>query len=187
MLECGGRCERVGRGLSRVASVQAGAPVRSRLVRRVGAGITSKSREPRLAALESGDLRLSEPQCLPRAREAIVPTDKLVGYALNPRHPRGRHKARVFAAALGIRQSEWRCLHDQLLQAVVDAAVRGRRITPHGVLYDVVVFVDGLNGATRRVATIWLVAGERRRGSSRRGWTLHDRLPESSGDGRFAT
>jgi uncharacterized protein DUF6883 len=98
---------------------------------------------------------------LPRAREAVIPTDKLAGYALDPEHPRGRHKARVFAAALGIRQSDWRYLHDQLLEAVADAEVRGTRITPHGVLYDVVVLIDGLNGATQRVATIWLVAGDR--------------------------
>jgi hypothetical protein len=98
---------------------------------------------------------------LPRAEEAVIPTDKLVGYALDPEHPRGRHKARVFAAALGIRRSDWRYLHDQLLHAVVDAEVRGTRITPHGVLYDVVVLIDGLNGATQPVATIWLVAGDR--------------------------
>jgi hypothetical protein len=98
---------------------------------------------------------------LPRAREAVIPTDKLVGYALDPAHPRGRHKARVFAAALGISQSDWRYLHDQLLQAIVNAEVRGTRITPHGVLYDVVVLLDGLNGATQRVATIWLVVGDR--------------------------
>jgi hypothetical protein len=98
---------------------------------------------------------------LPRAREAVIPTDKLVGYALDPQHPRGRHKARVFAAALGIRQSHWRYLHDQILEAIVDAEVRGIRITPHGVLYDIVVFIDGVNGATHRVATIWLVAGDR--------------------------
>lgn len=98
---------------------------------------------------------------LPRAREAVIPTDKLVGYALDPEHPRGRHKARVFAAALGIRQWDWRYLHDQILQTVVDAEVRGTRITPHGVLYDVVVLIDGRNGATQRVATIWLIAGDR--------------------------
>jgi hypothetical protein len=30
------------------------------------------------------------------------------------------------------------------------------------MLYDVVVLIEGLNGATQRVATIWLVAGDRR-------------------------
>jgi hypothetical protein len=100
---------------------------------------------------------------LPRARDAVIPTDKLVAYALDPDHPRGRHKARVFAAVLGIGKSDWQYLRDQLLEAVVDADVRGTRITAHGVLYDVLVLVDGLNGATQRVATIWLVAGIARR------------------------
>jgi hypothetical protein len=30
-------------------------------------------------------------------------------------------------------------------------------MTPFGVLYEVVVHVDGLNGATMPVATIWIV------------------------------
>jgi hypothetical protein len=66
----------------------------------------------------------------------------------------------VFAAALGIDKADWQYLRDQILDAVVDADVRGTRITPHGVLYDVLVLVDGLNGATQRVATMWLVAGD---------------------------
>lgn len=98
---------------------------------------------------------------VPRAREAVIPTNKLVGYALNPKHPRGRHKARVFASALGIRQADWRYLREQLLNGIVDAPVRGTRITPFGVLYDVVVLVDGLNGATTPVVTIWLVEADR--------------------------
>jgi len=84
-----------------------------------------------------------------------------VRYALNPVHPRGRHKARVFASALGIRQADWHYLHEQLLEGVVEAPVRGTRITPFGVLYDLVVMIDGLNGATSPVATVWLVVGDR--------------------------
>lgn len=98
---------------------------------------------------------------LPRGREAVIPTAKLVGYAFDPDHPRGRHKARVFAAALSIERSDWRYLHEQVLEAVVDAPVRGTRITPFGVIYDVVVQIDGLNGATHPVATIWLVEAQR--------------------------
>jgi hypothetical protein len=116
---------------------------------------------------------------LPRAREAVIPTDKLVSYALNPDHPRGRHKARVFRSALGIGSGDWRYLHDQLLAAVVGAPVRATRITPFGVLYDVVVLIDGLNGRPIRsprsgwsnvtVPRVW----------SRPGWTSHDRLRQS--------
>ncbi len=39
---------------------------------------------------------------LPNSDRAVVDIAKLRDYCLNPAHPRGRHKARVFAAALGL-------------------------------------------------------------------------------------
>ena len=90
-----------------------------------------------------------------------MPEAKLAGYALDPSHPRGRHKARVFSSALGIEQIDWRCLRDQLIEGVVEAPVLGTRVTPHGVLYEVMVLVDGLNGTTAPVAAIWIVEDDR--------------------------
>ena len=89
-----------------------------------------------------------------------MPREKLERYLLNPEHEVGRHKARVFASALGIRQRDWEYLRDQLQTAVVDAAVGSVRETPWGRLYEVVVAVSGLNGERHRVMTVWLVAGE---------------------------
>ncbi|MDQ3675394.1 MAG: hypothetical protein M3401_01110 [Actinomycetota bacterium] len=86
-----------------------------------------------------------------------MPEEKLAGYALDPAHPRGRHKSRVFSSALGIEQTDWRYLRDQLIEHIVDAAVLGTRITPFGVLYEVMVLVDGLNGKTAPVAAIWII------------------------------
>jgi hypothetical protein len=100
------------------------------------------------------------PPRVPRAAEAVLPEDKLAGYALDPAHPRGRHKARVFSSALGIEQENWRYLRDQLADGIVGAAVEGMRITPFGLLYETVVLVDGLNGATVPVAAIWIIEGE---------------------------
>jgi hypothetical protein len=37
------------------------------------------------------------------------------------------------------------------------APLPATRIRPFGVLYDVVVLIDGLNGSTYPVATVWLV------------------------------
>ena len=39
---------------------------------------------------------------LSSAQHAVVDPAKLRDYCLNPKHPRGRHKARVFAASLGM-------------------------------------------------------------------------------------
>jgi hypothetical protein len=97
---------------------------------------------------------------LPRADRAVVPREKLEDYLLNPEHEVGRHKARVFASALGIRQSDWEYLRDQLQAGVVDAPSSSLRGTPWGRLYEVVLAVDGLNDQTRRVMTAWFVAGD---------------------------
>lgn len=89
-----------------------------------------------------------------------MPREKLARYLLDPEHEVGRHKARVFASALGIRQRDSEYLRDQLQIAVVDAPVSSVRETPWGGLHEVVLPVDGLNGQTHRVMTVWLVAGE---------------------------
>jgi hypothetical protein len=65
----------------------------------------------------------------------------------------------VFQAALGIGQADWPYLRDRILDGLIGASVRGTRTTPFGVQYEVVVLVEGLNGATHPVATIWLVDG----------------------------
>ena len=100
---------------------------------------------------------MPDPPRLPRASEARIPTEKLVAYALDPSHERGQHKARVFASALGITARDWRYLHDQILDSLADGIVRGTRVTPFGVAYEVVVIVDGLNGRTAPVVTTWMV------------------------------
>jgi hypothetical protein len=53
---------------------------------------------------------------LPNSSKAVVEIEKLRDYSLNPDHPVGRHKARVFRAALGItlKDAEW--LRDRALE-----------------------------------------------------------------------
>lgn len=105
---------------------------------------------------------MTEPVRLPRAREATIPTAKLASYALDPSHERGRHKARVFASALGITASDWRYLDDQILAQLHEREVRSTQITPFGIAYEAIVMVDGLNGRTVPVVTTWMVAPDSR-------------------------
>jgi hypothetical protein len=51
---------------------------------------------------------------LPNGERAVVDLAKLRDYCLNPAHPRGRHKARVFVSALGLTAE-----HAEELQAVL--------------------------------------------------------------------
>jgi len=54
---------------------------------------------------------------LPGGDRAIVDIAKLRDYCLNPGHPRGRHKARVFASTLGLTPSDAGLLRENLLRA----------------------------------------------------------------------
>jgi len=56
------------------------------------------------------------------ADRAVVPREKVEGYLLNPQHEVGRHKARMFAAALGIHQDDWAYLRDQLQAGIIGAS-----------------------------------------------------------------
>jgi hypothetical protein len=55
---------------------------------------------------------------IPHADYAVVDIRKLRDYCLNPLHDEGKHKARVFAAALGMIGADAERLRDILLQAV---------------------------------------------------------------------
>lgn len=61
---------------------------------------------------------------LPHAERAVVDERKLRDYCLSPDHPRGKHKARVFAAALGLTAND----AEELRQALLSAALTGEAV-----------------------------------------------------------
>jgi hypothetical protein len=54
---------------------------------------------------------------LPSSDKATLDLRKIEDYCLNPSHPRGRHKARVFREALDLQRSDASWLRDTLLAA----------------------------------------------------------------------
>ncbi len=61
---------------------------------------------------------------LPENEKAIVDIAKLRDYCLNPNHPVGKHKAKVFASALGFTVKDAGRLRQMLLNAaLLDQAV----------------------------------------------------------------
>lgn len=64
---------------------------------------------------------------LPGSERAEVDHRKLADYCLSPTHPVGKHKALVFASALGLTSSEAGTLREWLLHAAATGdAVEGR-------------------------------------------------------------
>jgi hypothetical protein len=98
-------------------------------------------------------------ELLPRPEDAYGVEDKLAAYSLNPDHPRGGSKARVFASALAITADDVVYLADALrtgIRSVTISAVRERG--EHGVHCEVIVPVRGLRNrddAEARVLTAW--------------------------------
>jgi hypothetical protein len=103
---------------------------------------------------------MADAENLPHAERAVVPREKLEGYLLNLGHEVGRHKARVFGAALGIHRGDWEYLRDRLIEGIAAVPVSAVREAPWGRLYEVVVPIEGLNDRTRRVMTVWLVESD---------------------------
>jgi hypothetical protein len=72
---------------------------------------------------------------LTNADRAVVEIGKLRDYCLNPDHPRGRHKARVFAATLGLGTTDAERLRDTLLRAAVEGDVTPGEVDRYGRRY----------------------------------------------------
>ena len=60
---------------------------------------------------------------LPAGGNAVVDVAKIRDYCLNPAHPRGRHKARVFASTLGLTPTDAEFLCNELRRGQVGTVV----------------------------------------------------------------
>lgn len=93
---------------------------------------------------------------LPNDHLAVVDPRKLVDYCLNPSHEEGRHKARVFASALGIgpEDADWLCKEILVAIASADAAVES--VGPYGMRYVVDIEIRRQDQVAW-VRTAWMV------------------------------
>ena len=80
---------------------------------------------------------------------------KLSAYALDPDHPRGGDKARVFASALGLGPQDAGWLRDQVMQQLPTVSALVKPGTEYGQRFDALVPVTGRNGRTVAVKTVW--------------------------------
>src|SRR3954454_1850915 len=93
---------------------------------------------------------------LPNPEHAVVELAKLSDYCLNPDHPRGRHKARVFASALGLTTADAGRLRDILLAVALDHDATPTDRDSYGQRYVMDFTMEGTDGP-RRVRSSWIV------------------------------
>lgn len=98
---------------------------------------------------------------MPGGNNAIVDREKLTGYCLNPEHPRGKHKARVFATALGFTAENADELRAALLRAAATADAQPAGSDRFGDRYVLEFEMEGPQGKGI-VRSTWIV----RRGES---------------------
>ena len=96
---------------------------------------------------------------LPNADRAVVDIAKLRDYSLNPAHPEGKHKARVFRAALGLTVDDVERLREMLLEAILISEVTPRSDTLYGKRFIVDFDVTGSQGSVT-VRSAWMIRND---------------------------
>lgn len=97
------------------------------------------------------------PNALPNYKGARIERRKLETYALNPSHPEGRHKARVFRRVLGFEQEHWRLFAQNILDELPyhEAILTGEG--KFGKKYILYLPIRGVNERTASVLTVWII------------------------------
>ena len=93
---------------------------------------------------------------LPNPERAVVDIHKLRNYCLSPEHRRGCHKARVFAASLGLTIADAGYLREALLAAVRENEAVPTEQDEYGKRYVVDFKASGLAGQAV-VRSSWII------------------------------
>jgi hypothetical protein len=93
---------------------------------------------------------------IPHADRAEVSLRKLRDYCLNPQHDEGKHKARVFASALGMTAADAETLRELLLEAVRTQDARTGYLDAYGQRYTLDVLVEW-HGRRAMIRSGWII------------------------------
>ena len=93
---------------------------------------------------------------LPSAEIAFIDDRKLIDYCLSESHPVGKHKARVFMAALGFSLSNFHDLRESILNEILENDAILTEINQYGTLYVVDVTVKN-PPKQAKVRTSWII------------------------------
>lgn len=94
---------------------------------------------------------------LPNFENAVIDIAKLRDYCLNPNHRRGQHKARVFAAALGLSAANAEELQDAITKAISNEEAMVTKGDQYGQRYVVDFNMQRMDEQQARVRTTWII------------------------------
>jgi hypothetical protein len=93
---------------------------------------------------------------LPNGEEAVVEIEKLTQYCLSRSHPRGRHKARVFFAALAVSVEQAEELRAVLLSAASQAEATKSYVDEFGTRF-VIDFIWRREDRNALIRSSWII------------------------------
>jgi hypothetical protein len=93
---------------------------------------------------------------LPNFAQAVVDIAKLTDYSLNPLHDVGKHKARVFRAALGLTVADATWLREKVLEAAYNIEAVTAPTSLFGEKY-IIDFTVVREQRRARVRTSWII------------------------------
>lgn len=93
---------------------------------------------------------------LPNAEKAVVDLHKLTDYCLNPNHMRGKHKAHLFEAVLGITMADAEMLQTALLAAALNEEAELGEKDDYGQRYTVDFTMKGNTGEAV-IRSAWII------------------------------
>jgi hypothetical protein len=96
---------------------------------------------------------------LPDADRAVVDIEKLRDYSLNPNHPEGKHKARVFLAALGFNTDDAERLRELVIEAISETEATEQQSTRYGRRFAVDFQVMGLREFVT-IRSAWIIRND---------------------------
>ncbi len=93
---------------------------------------------------------------LPNSSSAAIDIEKIRDYCLDPEHPRGKHKARVFESALGLTQADAETLRRLILASILEAECVRCVADRYGERF-LVDSVISYRGHSAKIRTAWIV------------------------------
>ena len=94
---------------------------------------------------------------LPNLENARINPKKLTEYALNPEHPVGGNKAKVFESTLGYNKSNADDLMNEVYNKLYESDATLGKLDEYGQRYTVDMNITGPNGSSKIVRTGWII------------------------------
>ena len=153
-LICAAETQKILRGFLAGATLAGTANLLGRVLSKGKTGKTEIDKPEGNGRVKGGSKAIDN--AIPNVESATINPRKLTEYALNPNHPVGGNKAKVFESALGYNQSNADDLIRQIYEKLPSSEAVVGKLDQYGQRYTVDIPIIGPNGNIVNVRTGWI-------------------------------